>query len=172
MAITEEKFLLFDIDKEAYGLPILGVNEIIGLVDITPIPRTPVYMKGIINLRGRIIPVLDLRLKFGLPEKEPDAQTCIIIVERIFNNKIVFVGLLVDKVAEVVSIQNDEIDLPPQYGQASDDGLFTGVGKIKTGVVMLLNIETVLSGEDILMLHRSASSANMQHVEQVNNFAF
>ena len=72
MSITDEKFLLFDLGKEAYGIPILRVNEIIGMTEITPIPRTPVYMKGIINLRGRIIPVLDLSLKFGLPEKTPE----------------------------------------------------------------------------------------------------
>lgn len=158
MSITDEKFLLFDLGNEAYGIPILRVNEIIGMTEITPIPKTPVFMKGIINLRGRIIPVLDLSIKFGLPEKTPDAQTCIIIVERMYENSLVYVGLLVDRVAEVLNISSENIDLPPQFGQSSDEDLFTGVGKVKGLVVMLLNIDTVLSGKDIAMMATSGRS--------------
>ncbi len=162
MNITDEKFLLFDLDKEAYGIPILRVNEIIGMTEITPIPKTPDFMRGIINLRGRIIPVLDLRTKFGLCEKAPDAQTCIIIVERMYENSLVYVGLLVDRVAEVLSITSENIDLPPQFGQSAEDDLFTGVGKVKGLVVMLLNIDTVLSGKDIALMASSSRSIEAQ----------
>ena len=134
------------------------------MTEITPIPKTPNFMKGIINLRGRIIPVLDLRAKFSLAEKAPDAQTCIIIVERMYENSLVYVGLLVDRVAEVVSISSDNIDLPPQFGQATDEDLFTGVGKVKGLVVMLLNIDTVLSGRDIAILANSSRSIEAQKV--------
>lgn len=148
----EEKYLMFFIDEEHYGIPILRVNEIIGLIEITKIPRTPDFMKGIINLRGKIIPIMDLRLKFSMPERVYDEQTCIIIVEVPLQGQTKFVGILVDKVAEVVNIYQTDVELPPQYGQEGESEFLTGVGKVKDIVIMLLDIEAIINCHEMIKL--------------------
>jgi len=153
MEVTEEeKYLMFFLDEEYYGIPILRVNEIIGLMEITTIPRTPDFMRGVINLRGKIIPVMDLRLKFNMTERPYDEQTCIIIVDILIQNKKQFIGLVVDKVAEVVNIKNADIELPPQYGQEAETGFLTGIGKVKEKVVMLLEIEMIVNCKEVVNL--------------------
>lgn len=161
---SEEKYLMFLLDVEYYGIPILKVNEIIGLMEITKIPHSADFMKGIINLRGKIIPVMDLRLKFEMIERDYDAQTCIIIVELEVDNKQNFVGLIVDKVAEVVSIYQTDIEMPPEYGQKSDRGFLTGVGKVKDKVVMLLDIDKVINTQEIFELMKHNVNAELQEV--------
>lgn len=148
----EEKYLMFLLDEEHYGIPILKVNEIIGLMEITSIPRTPDFMKGIINLRGKIIPIIDLRLKFKMHEKAYDEQTCIIIVEIPIHGKTNFIGIVVDKVAEVVNVYGKDIELPPRYGQECEDDFLIGVGKVKDKVVMLLNIEVIVNCPELVSL--------------------
>lgn len=148
----EEKYLMFFLDSEYYGIPIMKVNEIIGVMDVTHVPRTPDFMKGIINLRGKIIPVMDLRLKFNMKERAYDELTCIIIVEIPINGHKNFIGIVVDKVAEVVNIQNDDIELPPQYGQEDESSFITGVGKVKDKVIMLLEIEGIINRHEIISL--------------------
>jgi len=148
----DEKYLMFFLDEEYYGIPILKVNEIIGLMEITHVPRTPEFMKGVINLRGKIIPVMDLRLKFNMPERAYDEQTCIIIVEIYIQDKKHFIGLVVDKVAEVVNILNVDIELPPQYGQEAEATFLTGIGKVKEKVVMLLEIEMIVNCKEVVKL--------------------
>lgn len=148
----EEKYLMFCLNREYYGIPILKVNEIIGLMEVTSMPHTPNFMKGIINLRGKIIPVLDLRLKFNMPERAYDEQTCIIIVEIFENNRQNFIGTIVDKVAEVVNVNNADIELPPQYGQQVENGFLTGIGKVKDKVVMLLDVETIINCQEVVNL--------------------
>lgn len=153
MEITDEKkYLMFYLNEEHYGIPILKVNEIIGLMEITPIPRTPAFMKGIINLRGKIIPVMDLRLKFSMPERPYDEQTCIIIVELAINNTKNLIGVLVDKVAEVVNVYQADIEAPPQYGQECENGFLTGIGKVKGKVIMLLDIEAIINCHEMINL--------------------
>lgn len=145
----EQKYLMFFLNDEHYGIPILQVNEIIGLMEITPIPRTPEFLKGIINLRGKIIPVLDLRLKFSMDKKAYDEQTCIILVEVNINNLKNVIGIVVDKVAEVVKIYRSDIELPPKYGQDNEHGFLTGIGKVKDLVVMLLDIEEIINCNEL-----------------------
>lgn len=153
MAIQEEeKYLMFLLNSEYYGIPILKVNEIIGLMEITPIPRTPDFMKGIINLRGKIIPIMDLRLKFKMSERGYDEQTCIIIVEIPINGKEGFIGVVVDQVAEVVNVLGNEIELPPQYGQENENGFLTGIGKVKEKVMMLLDIEKIVNCQEVVKM--------------------
>lgn len=153
MAIQEEeKYLMFLLNSEYYGIPILKVNEIIGLMEITPIPRTPDFMKGIINLRGKIIPIMDLRLKFKMSERAYDEQTCIIIVEIPINGKEGFIGVVVDQVAEVVNVLGSEIELPPQYGQENENGFLTGIGKVKEKVMMLLDIEKIVNCQEVVKM--------------------
>lgn len=149
---SEEKYLMFFLDEELYGIPILKVNEIIGLMDITPIPKSPAFLKGIINLRGKIIPLVDLRIKFNMPERPYDEQTCTIIAEIPFDGHKQFIGIIVDKVAEVVSIQKADIELPPKYGQENDIEFLTGIGKTKGKVIMLLDIEAIINCKEMIGL--------------------
>lgn len=148
MEITGGKFLTFLLGSEEYGIPIQKIKEIIGIMDITNIPRSPAFIKGVINLRGKIIPVMDLRLKFGLTEKEYNQRTCIIVVELELAGSARLMGIVVDTVSEVLNIQKSEIELPPQYGCMVDTAFLTGMGKVKGKVVLLLDIERVLDREE------------------------
>ena len=146
------KHLVFLLGGASYGIPILTVLDINGLMEITPIPKTPEFIKGVINLRGKVIPVMDLRLKFGMPEKEYDKQTCIIIVNVFVNGKDKQIGVLVDTVSEVFDIPLTEIEAPPEYGTHSEEGFINGIGKVKGKLVVLLNIEKVLHTDEIIKL--------------------
>lgn len=146
------KHLVFLLGGASYGIPILTVLDINGLMEITPIPKTPEFIKGVINLRGKVIPVMDLRLKFGMPAKEYDKQTCIIIVNVSVGGKDKQIGVLVDTVSEVFDIPLTEIEAPPEYGTHSEEGFINGIGKVKGKLVVLLNIEKVLHSDEIIKL--------------------
>lgn len=152
MEIKGGKYLTFVLAKEDYGIPILKVREIIKLLEITSIPKTPGYIKGVINLRGKIIPIMDLRLKFGLEEKEYNERTCIVVVEVTLNETHKLMGLIVDTVSEVVNLATDQIELPPEYGYQNNQGFLIGVGKVKDRVILLLDIEQILSREESVLL--------------------
>lgn len=141
----EGKYLTFVLGGEEYGLEILKVREIIGLMDITSVPQTPVFIKGVINLRGKVIPVIDLRLKFGMEEAEPTDETCIIVVD--IGGSLM--GIFVDTVSEVLDVTADQIEPPPSFGSAIDTVFILGMGKIKGKVKILLDIEKVLSAEEL-----------------------
>lgn len=146
------KHLVFLLGGASYGIPILTVLDINGLMEITPIPKTPEFIKGVINLRGKVIPVMDLRLKFGMPAKEYDKQTCIIIVNVSVKGKDKQIGVLVDTVSEVFDIPLTEIEAPPEYGTHAEEGFINGIGKVKGKLVVLLNIEKVLHTDEIIKL--------------------
>jgi purine-binding chemotaxis protein CheW len=136
------KYLTFTLGAEEYGLAILKVREIIGMMDITAVPQTPTAVKGVINLRGKVIPVVDLRLKFGMPEAEYTEATCIVVVE-----VGTLMGIIVDTVQEVLDIKGAEIDPPPPLGASVDTRFIIGMGKVKGAVKILLDIERVLNDE-------------------------
>jgi purine-binding chemotaxis protein CheW len=138
------KFLTFVLDDEEYGLEILKVHEIIGLMRITRVPRTPEHVMGVVNLRGKVIPVVDLRLKFGMEPTEATSRTCIIVVQ---SQGLQF-GLVVDQVSEVVDWAAAEIDEPPSLGQGVNTDYILGVGKSEERVSFLLDIDRVLSNGD------------------------
>jgi len=148
----EGKFLTFILGKEIYGFEILKVREIIGLMDITTVPQTPEYMKGVINLRGKVIPVIDLRLKFSMQEEEHTQETCVIVVE-VENTSI---GIIVDSVSEVSDISASSIEEAPSFGQGIDTSFIMGLGKVKDKIIILLDIETVLSSEELEMVGQLA----------------
>lgn len=152
MEIQGGKFLTFALGNEEYGIPIQKVKEIIGIMDITNIPKTPQFIKGVINLRGKIIPVMDLRLKFSLEEKEYNQRTCIIVVEINISENKRMMGIVVDTVSEVVNIQKGEIEPPPQYSSHTDSEFLIGMGKVKGKVILLLDIEHVLTSEELVLL--------------------
>jgi len=139
----EGQFLTFALNSEEYGIEILRTREIIGVMDITTVPQTPDFMKGVINLRGKVIPVIDLRLKFSMQEEEYTQETCVIVVEA--NNS--QVGIIVDSVSEVLNIKNGEIEDTPSFGQGIDTDFLMGLGKVNEKIIILLDIEQILSSE-------------------------
>jgi purine-binding chemotaxis protein CheW len=145
----EGKYLTFTLAAEDYGLEILKVREIIGMMDITAVPQTPEYVKGVINLRGRVIPVIDLRLKFGLEEAEYGERTCIIVVEVQSQAGSVQMGVVVDSVSEVLNINGDDIEPPPSFGARLKTQYILGIAKAKGTIKILLDIDRVLTGEEM-----------------------
>jgi Chemotaxis signal transduction protein len=160
MYVDGGKFLTFLIDQEIYGIPIKKAREIIGLMEITHIPKTKNYIKGVINLRGKIIPIIDLRLKFSMPEKPYTDRTCVIVIETGVQESRHLVGVAVDTVAEVVNIQKGEIEPPPKYETQIEDDFLAGIGKLKEKVVMILDIEQVLNREDLTYIKQELNQNN------------
>lgn len=150
MAESYQKLLTFSLASEGYGISILKVKEIIGMMEITPVPRTPDFIKGVINLRGKIIPVMDLRTKFGMMEQEYDERTCIIVVEVSMNGVQKLIGVVVDTVSEVVTISDEQIEPPPEYGASVEHNSILGIGKIKERVVIILDIDEVFLCEEMM----------------------
>ena len=149
MADREGKYLTFALADEEYGIGILKVKEIIGIMPITTVPQTPEFVKGVINLRGKVIPVVALRLKFGMEEVEYTDRTCIIVVEIAGSSGAVMMGIVVDSVSEVLNIKGDDIEDTPTFGTKLDTEYILGMAKLDGGVKILLDIDRVLSGEEI-----------------------
>ena len=140
------KYLTFALGKEEYGIGILKVKEIIGMMEITAVPQTPSFVKGVINLRGSVIPVLELRTKFGMPTKEYDDRTCIIVSEVQGGSGQIHVGMIVDSVSEVLNVSQEEIEPPPVFGGSGVDSAgILGMAKIKGAVKILLDVDHVVS---------------------------
>jgi purine-binding chemotaxis protein CheW len=141
----DNKFLTFRLGEECYAIPILKIKEIIGMMAITKIPKLPKFIKGVINLRGKIIPVVDLRIKFGLEEKQYDERTSIIVMEIQTESTTNINGVVVDTVREVMDIPEGNIEPPPQYGNDVDQEFLTGMGKVGDDVIMLLDVDRIFS---------------------------
>lgn len=150
------KYLTFNLGDEGYGLEILKVQEIIGMQEITKIPRTPDYVRGVINLRGKVIPVIDLRLKFGMPGQELTRKTCIIMVQVQRQEMDLIIGLVVDEVSEVLNISGDQIEPAPSLGMQVETHFILGMAKTESAVKILLDIDKVLSAEEMDALSRTA----------------
>jgi len=145
VGIEGGKFLTFFLAGEEYGIEILKVHEIIGMMPITLVPRTPQFIRGVINLRGKVITVIDLRVKFDMQPKEADDLTCIIVVQTCGAE----IGIMVDQVSEVVDIPSHDIDAPPSFGQDVTTDFILGIGKLNDKVRLLLDIDRVLSKQEI-----------------------
>lgn len=153
------KYLTFRLAEEGYGLEILKVQEIIGLMSITRVPRTPEFIRGVINLRGKVIPVVDLRLKFGFDKKENTDKTCIIVVQvEKTSDESVIMGIIVDEVSEVLDIKAEQIEPAPSFGASVDTDFILGMGKASQKVVMLLDVDKVMSKNEIDTLNMTAKS--------------
>ena len=151
--VTGGKFLTFFLAKEEYGIEILKVQEIIGTMAITPVPRTPEHLRGVINLRGKIIPVVDLRLKLGLPAAE--GQNCIIVVRA----RGLEIGITVDQVSEVANIADKDIEPVPAFGNGVATEDLLGIGKTGGRVRLLLDIDRILSNQDVSDLRAATPTA-------------
>ncbi len=152
------KLLSFALDSESYGVAVLKVREIMGLVDITSIPRTPDFVRGVINLRGKVIPVIDMRLKFGMPERDYTQENCIIVVETARENgSTVEMGLIVDAVQEVQDVPASSIEPPPTFGSGVDTDFILGIAKVEKDVIVLLDIDRVLTDSELAKIDTLAS---------------
>lgn len=145
-----DKYLTFVLGKESYGLEILMVREIIGMMEITRVPKMPDFVRGVVNLRGKVIPVIDLRIKFGMDALEDTEETCIIVVD--FGDMLM--GTVVDRVSEVLDISSDNIEPPPEFGVGVDTDFILGIGKAKGKVIILLDIKKVLSALELSALKK------------------
>ncbi len=146
------KFLTFFLGKEEYAIEILKVQEIIGLMSITPVPNMPAYIRGVLNLRGKIIPVMDLRSRFGLPPVEDTTETCIVVVQEGQYR----MGTVVDKVSEVADIDGANIEDVPSFGNAIGSEYLSGIGKHEETVKLLLDVSRVLFDVPDELMHEEA----------------
>jgi purine-binding chemotaxis protein CheW len=153
IANKEGKYLTFNLAGEEYGIGILKVKEIIGMLPITVVPQTPAYIKGVINLRGKVIPVIDLRLKFTIPAADYTERTCIIVVEIAAGGRTILMGIVVDSVSEVLNIKAADIEDTPAFGTKLNTDYILGMAKIGDGIKILLDIDKVLSVEEIKMVN-------------------
>ena len=153
----EGKYLTFTLAEETYGISIMKIREIIGMMPVRSLPRTPAYMKGVINLRGKVIPVVDLRLRFGMGAVDYDERTCIIIVEIAAPAGTFVVGLVVDSVSEVLTIRADAIEETPDFGTRLNTDYIRGMAKADDDVKILLNIDHVLTEDDLATMEQKAA---------------
>jgi purine-binding chemotaxis protein CheW len=146
------KYLTFHLDSEEFAIQVLKVREIMGVQEITAVPQTPVYVKGVINLRGRVIPIIDLRMKFALPQAEYTQRTCIVVVDVHSEVGRMLMGVVVDGVTEVLNLSPTEIEDTPEFGNGIVMPHILGLAKTKGKVKILLDIDRVLSSQDIIRL--------------------
>jgi len=156
MEDKEGKYLTFSLAEEEYGIGILKIKEIIGMMAITTVPQTPKFVKGVINLRGKVIPVIDLRLRFGMESMDYTERTCIIVVEIDGTANTVQIGIVVDAVSEVLNINGKDIEDTPTFGTKLDTTYILGMAKMEGGVKILLDIDRVLKAEEVEMLDKAA----------------
>ncbi|MBN1275883.1 MAG: purine-binding chemotaxis protein CheW [Deltaproteobacteria bacterium] len=148
----EGKYLTFTLGNEEYGISILKIKEIIGLMPITKVPQTPDYIKGVINLRGKVIPVVGLRKRFAMEALDYTERTCIIVVETHGQDRVLPIGIIVDSVSEVLNIKGDDIEETPTFGAGLKTEYILGMAKIEGGVKILLDIDRVLSTSEIELI--------------------
>jgi len=149
------KYLTFFLAEEEYGVDVLNVQEIISMVNITKVPKTPPFVKGVINLRGLVIPVVDLRLKFDMEPMAYSNKTCIMVVEvRRGDDRVTSMGLIIDKISEVLTFETSDIEPPPEFGTSINTEFITGVAKRGDTIKILLDIHSVLSDEEMSALSK------------------
>lgn len=158
LPIKGGKFLTFTLAEEDYGISITKIREIIGMMPVTSVPRTNDFVKGVINLRGKVIPVIDLRLRFGMPQVEYTDRTCIVIVEVVANKGTVQMGVVVDSVSEVLNIQEGDVEAPPDLSAGKRTRYIQGMAKTEESVKILIDIDKVLGEKAIEEVERAASS--------------
>jgi len=152
----EGKYLTFCLAEEEYGIGILKIKEIIGMMPITAVPQVPDFVKGVINLRGKVIPVIDLRLRFGIPAMDYTDRSCIVVVEMKGESGTVLIGIVVDAVSEVLNIKEADIEDPPTFGVKLNTDYILGMAKMDNGVKILLDIDRVLGSEELAISEQAA----------------
>jgi len=150
------KYLVFHLGEEEFGIQVQKVREIMGVQDITQVPQTPPHVKGVINLRGKVIPVVDLRLKFAMPAKEYTQRTCIIVVQVAGERGIMLMGIVVDGVAEVLQVAGADVEDTPSFGKEVEIPYVMGLAKLKGKVKILLDIDQVMTARELARLDLAA----------------
>nr|WP_320116766.1 chemotaxis protein CheW [uncultured Desulfuromonas sp.] len=153
------QYLTFKLDEEVFALEIAKVREVLDFTDITKVPQTPVFMRGVINLRGSVVPVVDMRVKFSMGEAEATVNTCIIIVEVVMDGEPSVLGALVDSVQEVLELDPDQIEPPPRIGTKLDTEFIRGMGKHNEEFIIILDIDRVFSADEISLIQSVDHSA-------------
>ena len=148
------KYLTFELKEETYGLDVMKIMQIIGIPEITPIPRTPEFVKGVINLRGKIIPVIDLRLKFEIPLEDYTEETAIIVVDVENEKGDINIGIIVDRVSDVLDIHGKEIEITPSFGVEVNSEFILGMAKIEKKIITLLDINRILTSAELVKLQK------------------
>ena len=153
--IAAGKYLTFTMAQEVYGIPVLKVREIIKMLEITAVPQVPRHVKGVINLRGKVVPVVDLRLKFSLPPQPYTERTCIIVVDVALRGARVMLGVVVDAVADVLNIGAEEIEPVPTFGEQVATDCMQGIANVKGTVKILLDLDRVFATDDAIGIRSS-----------------
>jgi purine-binding chemotaxis protein CheW len=143
------KYLTFHVAAEIYGIEVLHVREIVGISVITAVPHTPKFIKGVMNLRGKIIPLIDLRLKFGMEPRDYTRETCVVVVEAPGSRERILIGAIVDGVRDVINVNATEIEEVPSFGVQVNTAFLKGLANIKSALILLLDIENVLSHDEL-----------------------
>lgn len=150
-SVTKEacQYLTFQLGKETFAFDVLKTNEVLEVSEITPIPGSSESMIGVINLRGKVVPVIDLRKKLKLQENEHTVDTCIIIIETVFNEELVILGVLVDAAKQVIMLDNSQLEPPPKVGMCINTEYITAIGKRDNNFIILLNSDKILSENEL-----------------------
>lgn len=156
VGLKANRFLTFYLQDEVYGVAISDVKEIIAMMKTTPVPKTPKFIKGVMNLRGNIIPVVDMRIKFDMPEVEPEMYTAIVIITIEGRN----IGFIVDKVEEVVNVDDESMSPPPEFGSHVDTKFIRNMAKQKNKVVMILDLVSLFGEEELSLVQNLSKSAS------------
>ena len=150
--ISSEQYVTFSLADELFGVEVSRTREILSMTPVTKVPQTPDYLLGVINLRGQVVPVVDMRLKLGLQAGEETEDTCIIVVEVQVDGEAIVVGTLADGVREVLEIRDDQIEPPPRLGTRLNIEFITGMGKVDEQFMILLNIDRVFSSDELALV--------------------
>lgn len=157
-----DQYLTFTLAEETFAIEIVKVREVIDYVHVTRVPRMPAYLRGVINLRGSVVPVIDLKLILGMPSIEKTVDTCVIIAEVMIDGEALHLGMLADSVQEVIDVNPNQIDPPPKLGSMLDTKFIRGMGKRDEGFFIILNIDRVLSVDEIAGIEAVKSAASAQ----------
>lgn len=161
------QYLTFTLQEEVFAIEISKVREVLDFTTITKVPRTPDYMRGVINLRGNVVPVVDMRLKFGLPPTEDTLNTCIIIVEVKVEDETAVLGALGDSVREVIELDPENIEPPPRIGTTLNTEYLHGMGKSGDNFTMILNIDRIFSTDELVQVQDTQETGETMPVEEV-----
>ncbi|THB68455.1 MAG: chemotaxis protein CheW [Desulfovibrio sp.] len=163
--VDTNQYLTFTLGDEVFALDIATVREVLELTTVTKIPRTPEFMRGVINLRGHAVPVVDMRVKFGMDRAEDTVNTCIIIVEVVVDGEPVVMGAVADSVREVFEMSPDKIDPPPKMGTSIDANFIKGMGKQDESFIIILDINKVFSIDELAMVQATSMGPETAPVE-------
>jgi len=160
-------YLTFTLDQEDFAVDVAGVREVLDYTNVTRVPRTPDFMKGVINLRGSVVPVVDMRLKFGLPEGEKTVDTCIIVLEVEMDGEVTVIGAIADSVKEVFELESDHIEPPPRLGTRFETEFISGMGKYNDEFLIILDVNRVFSNQELELFRQAEETRPPQNSDAV-----